>query len=312
MKGKDENKHIPVLLNEAITGLNIKKNGIYIDGTFGRGGHSKEILKALDEKGHLFAIDRDLQAIDEIDSEFENDLRFELIKDEMSELKNIVKEKSLSGKIDGVIFDLGVSSPQLDQASRGFSFQKDGPLDMRMDTTKGITAAEWLSSVSEDQLRKVLFQYGEEKFSSRIARNIIKNRNTTSLNTTFDLVNIITQALPKMYFKKHPATKTFQAIRIYINDELSQLESALNASLELLRSGGRLCVISFHSLEDRIVKRFIKNASLESKQYRGLPDVPVEFQPKLKIIGKAVRASIAEIGMNVRSRSAVLRIAERI
>ena len=312
MKGKDENKHIPVLLNEAITGLNIKKNGIYIDGTFGRGGHSKEILKALDEKGHLFAIDRDLQAIDEIDSEFENDLRFELIKDEMSELKNIVKEKSLSGKIDGVIFDLGVSSPQLDQALRGFSFQKDGPLDMRMDTTKGITAAEWLSSVSEDQLRKVLFQYGEEKFSSRIARNIIKNRNTTSLNTTFDLVNIITQALPKMYFKKHPATKTFQAIRIYINDELSQLESALNASLELLRSGGRLCVISFHSLEDRIVKRFIKNASLESKQYRGLPDVPVEFQPKLKIIGKAVRASIAEIGMNVRSRSAVLRIAERI
>ena len=312
MKGKDENKHIPVLLNEAITGLNIKKNGIYIDGTFGRGGHSKEILKALDEKGHLFAIDRDLQAIDEIDSEFENDLRFELIKDEMSKLKNIVKEKSLSGKIDGVIFDLGVSSPQLDQASRGFSFQKDGPLDMRMDTTKGITAAEWLSSVSEDQLRKVLFQYGEEKFSSRIARNIIKNRNTTSLNTTFDLVNIITQALPKMYFKKHPATKTFQAIRIYINDELSQLESALNASLELLRSGGRLCVISFHSLEDRIVKRFIKNASLESKQYRGLPDVPVEFQPKLKIIGKAVRASIAEIGMNVRSRSAVLRIAERI
>ena len=312
MKGKDENKHIPVLLNEAITGLNIKKNGIYIDGTFGRGGHSKEILKALDEKGHLFAIDRDLQAIDEIDSEFENDLRFELIKDEMSELKNIVKEKSLSGKIDGVIFDLGVSSPQLDQASRGFSFQKDGPLDMRMDTTKGITAAEWLSSVSEDQLRKVLFQYGEEKFSSRIARNIIKNRNTASLNSTFDLVNIITQALPKMYFKKHPATKTFQAIRIYINDELSQLESALNASLEVLRSSGRLCVISFHSLEDRIVKRFIKNASLESKQYRGLPDVPVEFQPKLKIIGKAVRASIAEIGMNVRSRSAVLRIAERI
>ena len=312
MKGKDENKHIPVLLNEAITGLNIKKNGIYIDGTFGRGGHSKEILKALDEKGHLFAIDRDLQAIDEIDSEFENDLRFELIKDEMSELKNIVKEKSLSGKIDGVIFDLGVSSPQLDQASRGFSFQKDGPLDMRMDTTKGITAAEWLSSVSEDELRKVLFQYGEEKFSSRIARNIIKNRNTASLNSTFDLVNIITQALPKMYFKKHPATKTFQAIRIYINDELSQLESALNASLELLRSGGRLCVISFHSLEDRIVKRFIKNASLESRQYRGLPDVPVEFQPKLKIIGKAVRASIAEIGMNVRSRSAVLRIAERI
>lgn len=312
MKGEIKNKHIPVLLNEAITGLNIKKNGIYIDGTFGRGGHSKAILKLLDERGCLFAIDRDLQAIDEIDSDFENDLRFELIKDEMSELKNIVKEKSLSGKIDGLLFDLGVSSPQLDQASRGFSFQKDGPLDMRMDTTKGITAAEWLSNVSEDQLRKVLFQYGEEKFSSRIARNIIKNRNITSLNTTFDLVNIITQAVPKMYFKKHPATKTFQAIRIYINDELSQIESALNASFEILRSGGRICVISFHSLEDRIVKRFIKNASLESKQYRGLPNVPIEFQPKLKIIGKAVRASIDEIGMNVRSRSAVLRIAERI
>ena len=312
MKGKNENDHIPVLLNEAIAGLNIKKNGIYIDGTFGRGGHSKEILSMLDNKGYLYAIDRDMQAMDEIDLKIKSDLRFELIKDEMSELKNIAMRKALIGKVDGLLFDLGVSSPQLDQASRGFSFQKDGPLDMRMDTSKGITAAEWLSNVSEDKLRAVLFKYGEEKFSSRIARNIVKNRNLAPLKTTFDLVNLITKALPKMHFKKHPATKTFQAIRIYINDELSQLESALIASIDLLKSGGRLCVISFHSLEDRIVKRFIKNSSLESKQYRGLPDVPKEFQPKLKIIGKAVRASIAEIGVNVRSRSAVLRIAERI
>ncbi len=247
MKVKNENDHIPVLLNEAIAGLNIKKNGIYIDGTFGRGGHSKEILNMLDKKGHLYAIDRDLQAMDEIDPEIESDLRFELIKDEMSELKNIAMGKALIGKIDGLLFDLGVSSPQLDQASRGFSFQKDGPLDMRMDITKGMTAAEWLSTVSEDKLRTVLFQYGEEKFSSRIARNIVKNRNIAPLKTTFDLVNVVTQAVPKMHFKKHPATKTFQAIRIYINDELSQLESALTASIDVLKSGGRLCVISFHS-----------------------------------------------------------------
>ena len=312
MKGKDENKHIPVLLNEAITGLNIKKNGIYIDGTFGRGGHSKEILKALDEKGHLFAIDRDLQAIDEIDSEFENDLRFELIKDEMSELKNIVKEKFLSGKIDGVIFDLGVSSPQLDQASRGFSFQKDGPLDMRMDSNAGMSAAEWLANVREDELKKVLYEYGEERFAPRITKKIIESRVSSPLKTTSDLAALVTQVLPKTYSKKHPATKTFQAIRIYINDELNQLESALKGSLEILRSGGRLCVISFHSLEDRIVKRFMKNASLESEQFRGMPNVPREFQPKLKIIKKSVKASIEEIDRNIRSRSAVLRVSEKV
>ena len=305
-------KHIPVLLKETIAGLNVRKDGFYIDGTFGRGGHSRAVLEQLSNKGNLLAIDRDEQALSCVLPEFNNDLRFELIKGEMSELKNIVGNKSLSEKIDGIMLDLGVSSPQLDQASRGFSFQKDGPLDMRMDSNSGISAAEWLAEVSEDDLKKVLYEYGEEKFAPRITKKIIEDRAVSSLRTTSDLAKLVIKALPKTYSKKHPATKTFQAIRIYINDELNQLESALKGSLEILKSGGRLCVISFHSLEDRIVKRFMKNASMESEQYRGMPNVPIEFQPKLKIIKKSVKASIEEIDRNIRSRSAVLRVAEKV
>ena len=307
-----KHKHIPVLLKETIAGLNVKKDGIYIDGTFGRGGHSKAVLEQLGNKGHLLAIDRDEQALSSILPEFNNDLRFELIKEEMSELKNIVGKKSLLGMIDGIMLDLGVSSPQLDQASRGFSFQKDGPLDMRMDSNAGMSAAEWLADVREDDLKKVLYEYGEERFAPRITKKIIESRVSSPLKTTSDLAALVTQVLPKTYSKKHPATKTFQAIRIYINDELNQLESALKGSLEILRSGGRLCVISFHSLEDRIVKRFMKNASLESEQFRGMPNVPREFQPKLKIIKKSVKASIEEIDRNIRSRSAVLRVSEKV
>lgn len=312
MTKQKKQSHAPVLVEVVIKSLKIQKDGFYIDGTFGRGGHSKEILKILGENGFLIGIDRDPQAIDELDLMFKDDVRFKLIKENMAEINNIVEERSLSGKVNGVLLDLGVSSPQLDQAKRGFSFQKDGPLDMRMDPTKGKSAADWLSKVTERELRSVLFEYGEEKFSSRIAKAIIKNRTSKPIRTTFDLVNVITEAIPKIRFKKHPATKTFQAIRIFINDELRQLELALNSSLEVLKKGGRLCVISFHSLEDRIVKRFMRNAAKETEQYRGMPNVPVEFQPKLRVIGKAVRASIEEINVNVRSRSAVLRVAERI
>lgn len=312
MTKQKKQSHAPVLVEAVIKSLKIQKDGFYIDGTFGRGGHSKEILKILGENGFLIGIDRDPQAIDELDLMFKDDVRFKLIKENMAEISNIVEERSLSGKVNGVLLDLGVSSPQLDQAKRGFSFQKDGPLDMRMDPTKGKSAADWLSKVTERELRSVLFEYGEEKFSSRIAKAIIKNRTSKPIRTTFDLVNVITEAIPKIRFKKHPATKTFQAIRIFINDELRQLELALNSSLEVLKKGGRLCVISFHSLEDRIVKRFMRNSAKETEQYRGMPNVPVEFQPKLRVIGKAVRASIEEINVNVRSRSAVLRVAERI
>jgi len=303
--------HTPVLVEEVIKGLEIQKDGFYIDGTFGRGGHSREILKILGKNGSLIGIDRDPQAVDELDQIFKDDVRFKLIKEDMAEISYIARERSLSEKINGILLDLGVSSPQLDQAIRGFSFQKDGPLDMRMDPTKGKSAADWLSKVTERELRNVLFKYGEERFSSRIAKIIIKSRTSKPIRTTFDLVNLVIEAIPKIHFKRHPATKTFQAIRIFINDELGQLDLALSSSLEVLKKGGRLCVISFHSLEDRIVKRFMRNAAKETEQYRGMPNVPVEFQPKFRVIGKAVRASIEEINANARSRSAVLRVAER-
>ncbi len=312
MTKKKKQSHTPVLVEAVIKGLEIQKDGFYIDGTFGRGGHSKEILKILGKNGYLVGIDRDPQVIDELDQIFKDDVRFKLIKEDMAEISNIARERSLSGKVNGILLDLGVSSPQLDQPKRGFSFQKEGPLDMRMDPTKGKSAADWLSKVTERELQSILFEYGEEKFSSRIAKVIIKNRKSKPIRTTFDLVSLVTEAIPKIYFKRHPATKTFQAIRIFINDELRQLELALNSGLEVLKKGGRLCVISFHSLEDRIVKRFMRNAAKETEQYRGMPNVPVEFQPKLKIIGNAVRASTEEINVNVRSRSAVLRVAERI
>ncbi len=305
-------EHIPVLLDEVKEGLNIKKNGIYIDGTFGRGGHSKMILSQLGSKGRLVGIDRDPEASESLNTIFETDERFKFIKNEMANIKEITVDNFKSGKINGLLLDLGVSSPQLDNAYRGFSFQKQGPLDMRMDSNNGISAAKWLEKVSENKLRHILFKYGEERFSSRIARAIIRHRKEKIIKTTTELADIVKKAYPKTHQKKHPATKTFQAIRIYVNDELKQLEKALNASIEILERGGRICVISFHSLEDRIVKRFMKSASLEADQYRGLPEVPDDYKPKLKIIGKAIKSKVDEISNNIRSRSAVLRVAERL
>ncbi|MGB5630724.1 MAG: 16S rRNA (cytosine(1402)-N(4))-methyltransferase RsmH [Woeseiaceae bacterium] len=305
------NAHVPVLLGPVLQGLKIKPDGCYVDGTFGRGGHSKEILKQLGEAGRLIAIDRDPEAIAAAPASLTADPRFELIRGESAQLKTFIEERGLVGKVDGLLFDLGVSSPQLDEAERGFSFMRDGPLDMRMDPESGKSAAAWLASVDEQELKYVLRKYGEENNASRIARAIVQARAEAPVSRTAQLARIIEEAAPQRGQKKHPATKTFQAIRIAINGELEQLEAALAQSVDVMRKGARLCVISFHSLEDRIVKRFMRDASRESEQYRGMPDVPEAFRPKLRVIGKAVSATDAEIDANRRARSARLRIAER-
>ena len=308
----NKKEHVPVLLGPVLEGLNIQPAGWYVDGTFGRGGHSSAILKRLDTEGRLLAIDRDPQAIAQVDAALQQDPRFELVHGDFAELKNYAVERKFLGKVDGLLLDLGVSSPQLDEAARGFSFQSDGPLDMRMDPTRGSSAAEWLEQVDEKDLKKVLSQLGEERFAGRIARAIVAARVQTPIRTTRQLADIVKAVVPSRGQRKNPATKTFQAIRIFVNSELEQLEQALNASLDLLRPGGRLCVISFHSLEDRRVKRFMRDASQEPVQFRGLPDIPQEFRPRLKVIGKAVTANEKEIAANVRARSARLRVAERL
>jgi 16S rRNA (cytosine1402-N4)-methyltransferase len=309
---KGASHHVPVLLGPAIAGLNLKADGWYIDGTFGRGGHSGAILENLGAEGRLLAIDRDPQAIENASPALKRDPRLELINGEFSEVKKYAIERNVLGKVDGLLLDLGVSSPQLDEAERGFSFRADGPLDMRMDTGRGQSAADWLNRVEERSLRRVLQQFGEERSASRIARAIVAARALAPIRRTSELAEIVRAAVPARGQKKHPATKTFQAIRIFINDELLQLEKALEASIDVLTPGGRLCVISFHSLEDRRVKRFMRNASLESEQYRGLPNVPAEHRPLFKLVGKAISPTDEEIAANVRARSSRLRIAERL
>ena len=303
---------MPVLMGPVLDGLEIKADGNYVDGTFGRGGHSSAILEQLNADDRLIAIDRDPQAIASVPRALEEDPRFELLRGEIAELSTCIGERELTGRIDGLLLDLGVSSPQLDEAERGFSFLRDGPLDMRMDPDAGVSAAEWINSVEEGKLRRVLKIYGEETSATRIARAIVAARADAPISTTMQLAEIVSSVVPAHTRKKHPATKTFQAIRIFINRELEQLEAALDQSIDVLATGGRLCVISFHSLEDRIVKRFMRNASRESEQYRGMPNVPAEFRPKLKTIGKVIVATAEEVTQNVRARSARLRIAERV
>jgi 16S rRNA (cytosine1402-N4)-methyltransferase len=306
------NAHVPVLLGPVLEGLNIRADGCYVDGTFGRGGHSRAILERLGAKGRLIAIDRDPGAIAAAPQAMLADPRFELIRGESAQLETFMDERSLGGRVDGVLLDLGVSSPQLDQASRGFSFRRDGPLDMRMDPDAGISAADWLSSVDERELKRVLKTYGEERNAARIARAIVAARGEAPLTRTVQLADIIAAAAPGRGEKIHPATRSFQAIRIFINDELGQLQAALEQSVNVLRKAGRLCVISFHSLEDRIVKRFIRDASREPEQYRGLPSIPEEFRPRLAAVGRLIEATPDEIAANVRARSARLRVAERL
>ena len=303
---------MPVLLEPVLQGLNVRADGCYVDGTFGRGGHSREILRRLGNNGRLLAIDRDSQAVAAADPVMRSDPRFEILKDEIAHLKNIAAERGLLGKVDGLLLDLGVSSPQLDEARRGFSFRFDGPLDMRMDTESGYSAAEWLARTDEKSLKKVIAEYGEERFAGRIARAITAARSTSPILRTGQLAELVASVVPAGRKRIHPATKTFQAIRIFINRELEQLDAALAASLELLAPGGRLCAISFHSLEDRRVKRFLRRASDEPEQYRGMPTIPEAFRPPMKLVGKAIAANADEIDANPRSRSARLRIAERV
>ncbi len=307
------NEQVPVLLGPVLDGLKIRKYCVYVDGTFGRGGHSSAILGLLGEFGSLIAIDRDPQAIASAPKALTDDPRFELLRSEIAELEKTMEDRGLTGNVDGLLLDLGVSSPQLDEAGRGFSFLRDGPLDMRMDPEKDISAAEWLASVEEQELRRTLKRFGEEAHAHRVARAIIAMRENTPIVRTTQLAEVVAAAVPAKTRgkRKHPATKTFQAIRIAINDELGQLEAVLEQSLRVLKKGGRLCVISFHSLEDRIVKRFMRDHSREPEQYRGMPDIPTEFLPALRTIGKMISATDDEIAANVRARSARLRIAER-
>jgi 16S rRNA (cytosine1402-N4)-methyltransferase len=282
--------HRTVLLDAAVEALSIQPEGIYVDGTFGRGGHSTLILKAK--------------------KLFDQDSRFAIHHESFADLKKIVEQHNLVGRIDGVLLDLGVSSPQLDEADRGFSFMKDGPLDMRMDQARGLSAAEWLAQVEESDLVTVLKEYGEEKFAKRIARAIVEERDKAPLTTTSELAALVEKATPVRDRHKHPATRTFQAIRIYINRELVDLDEVLASVIDVLAPGGRLVVISFHSLEDRRVKQFMKRESQGPKLPKKLPIAHVETQGRLRLIGKAIKPSDEEVEENPRARSAVMRIAE--
>lgn len=309
---KGASHHVPVLLGPAIAGLNLKSDGCYIDGTFGRGGHAGEILQQLGSEGRLLAIDRDPDAIARAPQSLLDDRRLTLINGTFAKANTYANERNVLGKVDGLLLDLGVSSPQLDEAGRGFSFRAEGPLDMRMDPASGQSAADWLQSVDEQTLKKVLQKFGEERFAGRIARAIVAARDEAPIRTTTELADIVSKAVPASKQKRHPATKSFQGIRIFINRELDELQAALEGSIELLCTGGRLAVISFHSLEDRAVKRFMRDASREPEPYRGLPEIPEAFRPPFKLIGKAIAPSAEEISANPRARSARLRIAERL
>jgi 16S rRNA (cytosine1402-N4)-methyltransferase len=303
-------KHITVLLNEAVDALNINPSGTYIDGTFGRGGHSKKILSKLGEAGRLFAMDRDLAAV-EVGKAIK-DGRFKIEHRHFSEINQLVINNNLT-HVDGILLDLGISSPQIDEGDRGFSFRFDGPLDMRMDQTRGKTVAELLAAISEQQLGEVIKHYGEERFAKQVARAIIKERTDgRAITTTGQLAKVVASAIPKVEPGQNPATRTFQALRIYVNQELEELSLILPKCLDLLAVGGRLVVISFHSLEDRIVKRFISSEENRDDLPSNFPikakDLP---QSRLKMVGKAIKPSADEIKLNVRARSAVMRVAER-
>lgn len=307
-------KHLPVMYAEALQYLVIKEDGIYLDCTFGRGGHSQGILNLLDQNGRLFAFDRDSDAINsEYAQTMLTDERFKLRHSCFSQLESIVESAGMVGKIDGILLDLGVSSPQLDNPERGFSFLRDGPLDMRMDGNAGVSAEQWLASVDEKDLVKVLFEYGEEKFARRIARAIVEKRAESPITTTRQLAELIEDAVPIREKHKHPATRTFQAIRIEINSELDELKDVLQQSARVLAPGGRLVVISFHSLEDRIVKRFIRDESGAKYNPGKLPIKEVDIAKGiLKKVSKALKADTQEIRQNPRARSAVMRVAERV
>lgn len=305
-------QHITVLLNEAVEALVTDTSGFYVDGTFGRGGHSGLILQQLALDGRLLGIDKDLAAIATANTRFGSDARFAIAHGSFAELAALIDERGMTGRVTGVLLDLGVSSPQLDEAERGFSFMQDGPLDMRMDQTCGQSAAEWVNSAGEDEITWVLKEFGEERFAKRMARAIIAERQKQPFTRTKHLAEVIKEANPAWEKGKHPATRAFQAIRIQVNNELGDLESVLDQALTVLAPGGRLVVISFHSLEDRVVKRFIRRQELGDPVPKGLPIRDDQLNKRMRSLGKAIKASDAEVSANVRSRSAVMRVAEKL
>lgn len=304
-------EHVTVLLQEAVEALAIKPDGCYIDGTFGRGGHSRRILQQLGAKGRLIGIDKDPLAIAAGKTLEGEDPRFEIAHGSFADLPNMLATRSIA-HVDGVLLDLGVSSPQLDDATRGFSFQKDGPLDMRMDTTSGESAAQWVNREKEAELIRVFKTYGEERFSKRIAAAIVRERAVRPFETTLQLAKVVAEAHPAWEKHKHPATRVFQAIRIHINNELGDLENVLQQACDVLEAGGRLVVISFHSLEDRMVKQFMRRQQKGDELPPGVPVREEALNKKMRLIGKAVMASDEEVAVNVRSRSAVMRTAEKL
>ena len=304
--------HRPVLLQEAVEALAVKADGIYMDGTFGRGGHSREILARLGPKGRLLALDRDPEAHAAATALAGSDTRVSVYRAAFSMLERIATEAGVSGRVNGVLLDIGVSSAQLDDARRGFSFIQKGPLDMRMDPDAGESAAEWLTRAPEQDIAGVIHEYGEERHARRIARAIVAAREAAPLTDTLQLAEIVSRAVPRHDRHKHPATRTFQAIRIFINRELEELGACLEQCLRVLAPAGRLAVISFHSLEDRMVKRFIRDHARMPEPDPKAPWLMPEGNPVLRAVGKAIQAGEAEVTENPRSRSAVLRVAERL
>lgn len=303
--------HETVLLHESVAALAVG-NGVYVDGTYGRGGHSRLILEQLGPEGQLVVIDKDPQAIADARALAAKDARVVVCHASFADMKAELSRLGLLGRVDGILLDLGVSSPQLDDAQRGFSFRQEGPLDMRMNPEQGLSAAEWLNQVDEKTLADVLYRYGDERYSRRIARAIVKARAEQPLSNTVQLADIVAKAHPAWERSKHPATRSFQAIRIHINAELSDLEGVLADSLDILTSGGRLAIITFHSLEDRLVKHFMREQEQGPELPPGLPIQDVDIAKPMRRLGKAIKPSKAEVAVNIRSRSATLRIAQKV
>ncbi len=312
MSNAEQTAHTTVLLHEAVDALVTDTDGFYVDGTFGRGGHTAELLGRLSDQGSVLAIDKDPQAISAGQQRFAKDARLQLFHGSFADLQNVAAEMGKTGEISGVLLDLGVSSPQLDQAERGFSFMRDGPLDMRMDTSRGLSAAEWIAAADEQDIARVIKEYGEERFARRMASAVVKERVKAPITGTVQLAGILAAAHPAWERGKHPATKAFQAIRIFINRELEDLEDLLAQIIDNLKVGGRLVVISFHSLEDRRVKRFIRDQEQGIKLPKNLPIRDVDRGVRLVKVGKAIKPAVTEVDGNIRSRSAVMRIAERV
>jgi 16S rRNA (cytosine1402-N4)-methyltransferase len=304
-------EHIPVLATEALAGLALEAGGYYVDATFGRGGHTALILQALGPEGRVLALDRDPQAVAAGQRQFAHEVRLTLAHASFADLAALVPAHAHQHPCRGVLFDLGVSSPQLEDPRRGFSFRADGPLDMRMDPTRGEPVSAWLARARVDEIRQVIATFGEERFARRIAQAIVMRRSKGPLESTAELASLVAGAVRTREPGKHPATRTFQALRMFINDELGQLERGLHAALEVLAPGGRLVVISFHSLEDRVAKRFMQRESQVNPALSELPAIPAEARPRLKLIGRKLRPSTDELARNPRARSALLRVAER-